>query len=701
MAGMKNQIILTGHKIQALIIDALKLSQPIIIGTAKTIQALTDSLRDLAPILIAAGTALTIWHLNLVRADIAAKGLAASTMFLSKALKFLSAHPVFAAITALIAGWTAIKAITDALNVSNEEKLSLINREIDDLRKLQFLMLDANRTDEDKLKILADYAKDYPKFLTLLEKEALTQKELNDAIKEGEELKQQARLSVKKDILSQKILREQQLLQSLEKMKNIKGEIQWVFKIPAKRIKSKIKGIREEIRGLMAELAIMEGRGPEIKGEIPGFEWTIDMEKALKKMEYERKSALEKARDDYLEELAIFKLTEQAKTDETEKQNRARILAEERYQKAIKKINDDAAEEMRKIRERAEQEGLKDTRRKLEEANRLLAHEEEIAKALLDIEKEYTDKEWELRKAAMKAHFDDEDDYRQWLGEEEFKREKQRLADLIKEWEKHYEKLKKLGTEYSAEDLANIARHIEKLKELKLTPPIIYDPGDFAAGAKKGWKEATKDLTDEYKIWEDATEGTAQAMSDTLSDVFFDGMKNELKSASDYWRAFTNTVKRYIADIAAAWILFGSGKSGGWEGLIGLGASLLLGGGGGAKTTTPTVTYAHLGGLQRVKGMHTGGLASNEMLCVLKDKEFEIRDTSVNRMTLPVLDFINRTGRVPQTQTASVYNNYYYVDAIDPESFDKVLRDRGSAAIHDISLGSFAYARNKRDRRVV
>jgi len=691
MAGLKNQIILTGHKIQALIIDALKISKPIIIGTTKTIRALTDSLRELSPVLIAIGVAFAGWQIYLHLATMSVASLTAATSLLGKTLGFISNHPIFAAITALIIGWTAVKAITDALNVSTKEKLSLLNREIDDLRKLQVLMLDGNRTDEDKLKILADYAKDYPELLKFLEQETLVLDDLNDALKKILELRKEDTIAIKKQDLA---LKESRLawIEAKEEQLKTRGLLAkgWyvLFEAP------KIGKLKEDIKALKAEIAALEGKGPKI---IPGeFVWTMtpEMEEAFEKLQYERKSALEQAKIDYIAELKFYKLTEKAKTDEDEDQKAIRLLLHQNYQDAIKKINADAAKEEKKALRKI----IQKTKKELDEA-------EKVARKLLNIKKEYTDREWELRKAAMKAHFKDEDDYRQWLGEEEFKREKQRLADTIKLWEKYYKERKELiltGRGARPEEMADLEKiksFIEKLKKLEITPPVIYDPSDFAAGAKKGWKEATKDLTDEYKIWEDATEGTAQAMSDTLSDVFFDGMKNELKSAGDYWRMFTNTVKRYIAEIAASWVLFGGG--GGWKGLIGLGASLVPGGGGKATIVSDFSSFAHTGGLQRAKKMHSGGLASNEMLRILKDKEFVIRDTSVNRTTQPVLDFINRTGKVPQTQAAPVYNNYYYVDAIDPESFDKILRDRGSAAIHDISLGSFAYARNKRDRRVI
>jgi len=216
---------------------------------------------------------------------------------------------------------------------------------------------------------------------------------------------------------------------------------------------------------------------------------------------------------------------------------------------------------------------------------------------------------------------------------------------------------------------------------------------EVGKGLMRGFRDTFRTMSDEFKLWKDLAATTAEGMRSAFSDVFFDAMKNELKSFNDYWEAFTLAIRRQIANIAAEWAMSGifgtgGGKGGNW-GLVGKAASAVWGWLGGT---------AHLGGLQK---FHTGGRNSNEGTRVLRSGEYVIRDSSVRSIGTSMLDFMNRTGRVPATAPAVTNHYHTSVVAMDAQSFDMYLRNAGARAIRDISLGSVAMGRKQRDRRVV
>ena len=236
----------------------------------------------------------------------------------------------------------------------------------------------------------------------------------------------------------------------------------------------------------------------------------------------------------------------------------------------------------------------------------------------------------------------------------------------------------------------------------------VLAPSDIGGGIKKGLKEVREELADESKIWLEMTKNVASSMMSTFSDLFFDAMRGELISLGDVWSAFSQAVQREIANMAAQWVtsgLFGTDNKGS---LIAKGFSLLgdlLGGG--AVTPADTGVYtAHSGGLITVGGsggikrMHNGGLNSNEQLRIVKDGEYEIKDSSVRSLGIANLNAMNRTGQMPAQQRSVVSNTYNaYVQAVDAQSLDTLLRERGGRAIRDIALGSYSVGKRRGDPR--
>lgn len=248
-------------------------------------------------------------------------------------------------------------------------------------------------------------------------------------------------------------------------------------------------------------------------------------------------------------------------------------------------------------------------------------------------------------------------------------------------------------------ELKELLPDIGKRRELELGDLIA--PRDFVGGIKKGLEDVREELEDEAQIWQDIITNTAQAMTTTMSDLFFDAMTGKLVSLGDAWRVFSQAVQREIANMAAKWVTSGIiGTETGGTGLIGLIAGLFSGGGGNVvRPLTADVLTAHQGGIISAIGkgfkMHSGG----EVTRRLRVGEYVLREPAVRSLGEQNLNQMNRTGQMPTQQR--VVNNYNtYVQAMDVATFDTFLRNSGSRAIHDISLNSVALGRRRRDPRV-
>ena len=357
-------------------------------------------------------------------------------------------------------------------------------------------------------------------------------------------------------------------------------------------------------------------------------------------------------------------------------------------------------------------ESEKDLKKALKDIDKYFKDEEKLKKStiskLIQYEKDYRNTEWQLLKQAKKNELE-EAEYREWLAGAEFEREKQRISERIKLLEKLKRELEIKAVEHPAlaKEITQIDALIAKYKELEpiKKEALSHKPEDITGGIKKGFDDALTEIKDQYELWKRITKDTFLEMRDTMSDVFFDAMTGELKTASDYWRAFTNTVKRYIADMAAQWVMARvmGGMGGGISWLdVGMTAMGAWGGTSGDASAGLGADWAgtnfHGGGL--VKKYHSGGLKSNELLSILKNKEFVINDSATRSIGVQNLDYMNRTGQMPEKKTFVTNNRYYYIDAIDPQSLDQVLKTRGAGAIQEVSLSSFSVAKERRDPRV-
>ena len=755
MMGMKNQITLTGHQIQAVFIDALKYSQPIIIKITQTIRALIDAIRQLSPILIGVGTAFMAWKVYGLIVITTFTEIAAKATFLSATLMFLGKHPIFTAITLLITGFAAVKAIIDATTVSVKEHVSQLNREIDDLRKLQVLMLDANKTDEEKLEILANYAKDYAVLLPLLNKEKFTIENVIELTsKENKERKEKIRLLKEEELARLKSELSRRKMAKEAATAEVGEPSPWMQKLQSffgLGFKETIGDVEKQIKTIQSELDRMAGKGPKIVKEKPAFEFTGDMETEFDKIEYAISSAKAQALADLKESLTIFGITELTKTellqtqlkkrqeieakfqaeklkhpgsiefDEAirdrelealDKQLRAQELAIIKYNDKIVEINSKAAIEENKQMEEWALFGLE----------KVKSAKDAIAK-IAGFEETYRKTQADQQKRAMKERLT-EHEYDQWLAKNEFEEEQANNLKRIADLEKFKRELS--ATEIPSNQLKPLIDDIDRLiakwkeagKKLKTEDFLPYDKKDMVGGLKKGVSEMVDAWTDGYTLMKDFARDAFQSIQSSFSDLVYDNMIGELKSINDYWKVLKNAILRHIADIATKMMISGmmeyAAKRFDWFGsfmtLVGAGVSV----GGAATSTTPvspTVTYVHGGGdtSQTNKGfrafsdairMHSGG----EVMRILKKGEYVMQDSAAKSIGRGNLDQMNRTGQLPQKQQPQIIDRrttVNYIQAIDAASFEQTLREKGGRAIYDMSLNSYSAARGKRDPRVI
>lgn len=702
MRGMKNQMILTGHAIQEYLINRLNFLKPIIIEVAKFLKELFVSLDDLNGLILIVGASWAVYRLALSASMIATVGLTTATGFLAAALNFLNAHPIFAAISALIIGYTALKRIIDATTDSLDEQQSQNMTAIDDLRKLRSILNDTNKTEEERKRIFDEYSRDYPQLLEHLQThrrslEDLTQaaeKELEVQRKRTKELQQQRLLETQADLarIDAAIKRQEALKKKYgpESGTAAGGFIKFEFDTGIQKLQDQRKKVEDEVERLKIALGIIfVDKVPSSKGkeEPELFKWLPKHEKAYQKLLLKLGDERERAKKELIKGLEDFGMTEDLKTSYTEKQLDARQALYRRYNERIKKIEEQEwrahNNAIKKVEER-----IKKQINQVEAANdkerKILSKASKFREQLQDDESDLIKDDYERRGIML---------------EKDISKRRRKYNELLADTKDYYNELAILAKENPL--LAPELRQVEllikiieayknKLKEVEGQERKNYaseSPTNFMGGLKEGLRQARTSLKDEYSLWQNLSREGALGMRDAFSDLFFDAMKGELKSLSDYWNLFADTVKRKMADIAATWItsgIFGTSKTDtgliGWLGNI-TGLSSLLHDTGG-----------------KVRLFDSGGSpGATHTLGILKKDEYVIRDSSAKSIGTSVLDFINRTGRLPQNGQNVSVNNTYAIYAMDSESIDQALRRGGAKAIQEISLGSVAYARDRRD----
>jgi hypothetical protein len=186
-------------------------------------------------------------------------------------------------------------------------------------------------------------------------------------------------------------------------------------------------------------------------------------------------------------------------------------------------------------------------------------------------------------------------------------------------------------------------------------------------GLLAGLKMYTDDLSRHFEYGVELARNAAQEMERGFSDLFFDAMTGQLKTAEDYFRAFLNSIARMMSDLIARDLMtqiVGGSKGGGFGGLLGMGlsffgASPALTGIPAASTGAPYIADAWSAG---VYGWHTGGpvrlhaggfpLNADEVPAILQMDEYVIRRDAARRIGTSTLDALNR-GQSPGNTTST------------------------------------------------
>ena len=301
------------------------------------------------------------------------------------------------------------------------------------------------------------------------------------------------------------------------------------------------------------------------------------------------------------------------------------------------------------------------------------AHEIKMAQFRLKLSEDFNDDRQKLENTAFVFSKKLQDDLNRLTIDSHEQRKKSAELEIeanIKAYDKLLERAKELKAQAKTpEDFIVAEKEVELVERLlpllQLTNAQVkklkgYSEKDIGGGIIEGFKQVTEQLKDEYTTWKDATRDTMLEMKSTMSDVFFDSMIGELKSASDYWKAFQNTVKRIIANIAAQWVTQQAAM-----GIASI-AGMIFAHEGGLQTKKQTM---HTGGMA-IKKMHSGGMKNDELLRVLKSGEYVIKDRSVKSIGAQNLDYMNRTGQMPSGGggVTNIYKIRAHIEAIDVKS---------------------------------
>ena len=374
MRGMKNQIVLAGHAMQQYLIDRLNNLKPIITGVAIFIRELITTMGELNGIFVIAAVGLLAWKLNMLAATTATITFTSALAVLKGALLFLGGHQIIAVLVGLgllIGAITTFKIVTDKLNDSLDEQRSRLNKRIDDLRKLRILMLDSNRTDEEKLQILRDYAKDYPEFLDLLEQHKTNAENVVSVTTKmiQADMKHKRVIDIKRLAV---IEADEAMLASRKRMleKAAKDDPMWGAGLlkETKNIEKEIMGLQNAARLLRDELGLpVKGDlmvdFPEVGDEADKttvFKWTKEQERELERLRKAARTAREQAGVELEKGFAQFRFIKGMEKKEWREALEGQVRTQAEYNKKIAEIKEreqkDRDKITKKITDRIEKE---------------------------------------------------------------------------------------------------------------------------------------------------------------------------------------------------------------------------------------------------------------------------------------------------------------------------------------------------------
>jgi hypothetical protein len=113
--------------------------------------------------------------------------------------------------------------------------------------------------------------------------------------------------------------------------------------------------------------------------------------------------------------------------------------------------------------------------------------------------------------------------------------------------DKEYEQNKKLYGEKAA--------LLWKQQELWKAMSVGSEDGNSNEGFKYGLYNFSKNIGNEFTRAQKMADSVATNMSSSFSNIFFDGVKGELKSFSDYWQSFNDALLRTVTDMISQMVV--------------------------------------------------------------------------------------------------------------------------------------------------
>jgi len=158
------------------------------------------------------------------------------------------------------------------------------------------------------------------------------------------------------------------------------------------------------------------------------------------------------------------------------------------------------------------------------------------------------------------------------------KKRQQEIPERLTAERDMYQDLRGYEDSYYAASTALIEKQAERYRDLKINEVAIEawateekrkaqlllyrtvsGKGTFSGGMSQGAEDYTKSLGNYFTQGEEIAKSSATAMHNSLQNIFFDGIKGQLKSFSDYWTSFTDsllqTFTNMLADMVAKWIM--------------------------------------------------------------------------------------------------------------------------------------------------
>jgi len=258
---------------------------------------------------------------------------------------------------------------------------------------------------------------------------------------------------------------------------------------------------------------------------------------ALKKAQADATESMEKADKTFVElwqHLALTTLKIKGLTDAEKKHSETILEMVELY----KKQNDENDKD-RKVRDLITKSILKQLKLQQEVIS---AHKEEykaiVEKQRLTVEflNEQKKIQYDTNELVMS-----EIEFKRWAYAQDIENRKQALRDI--------EGLQE-------QEITNLEIQLDKLHELWLskqegTNDALKEWNDKMDSIGAGYLKMSEDANDVFGEMPRVIEDVARGMSDTLQGVFFDVFSGELKSASEYFNAFANSIRASFAKMLA------------------------------------------------------------------------------------------------------------------------------------------------------